>query len=135
MLPSALAPHCVLALAPLLAAVPVPSDVRSPAEEAPGPYQLRFDTRRDGLVTGVGAAVHLSCELLFKEDLAPATCRWCDRVTDGTDRLNRLDRWCVLRTISITDSGQADQLAGTGAAMPLRGTRCTDAGAFVTSRE
>jgi hypothetical protein len=37
--------------------------------------------------------VLLSSELLFKEYLAPATCRWCDRAPDGTDRLNRLDRW------------------------------------------
>ena len=93
MLPSVLAPSCVLALAALLAAAPVPSDVRPLAEEAPGPYQLRFDTRRDGLITGVGAVVLLSSELIFKEDLAPATCRWCDRAPDGTDRLNRLDRW------------------------------------------
>jgi membrane-associated phospholipid phosphatase len=63
------------------------------AEEAPGPHQLRFDAPRDGLITGVGAVLLITSEGLFKEELAPATCRWCHRAPDGTDRLNRLDRW------------------------------------------
>lgn len=93
MLPSVLAPHCVLAVAALLAASPVPSDVRLLAQEAAGPHELRFHETRDGLVAGVGAVLLFGSEALFKDNLAPATCRWCDRAPDGTDRLNRLDRW------------------------------------------
>jgi membrane-associated phospholipid phosphatase len=93
MLPSVLASHCVLAVAALLAAAPAPSDVRPPADQAPGLHELHFDATRAGLVAGVGAALLLGSEALFKENLAPATCRWCDRAPDGTDRLNRLDRW------------------------------------------
>jgi membrane-associated phospholipid phosphatase len=93
MLPSVLTPHCVLAVAALLAASPVPSDVRPLADEPARLHELRFDWTRDGLITGVGAVLLISSEGLFKEELAPATCRWCDRAPDGTDRLNRLDRW------------------------------------------
>ncbi len=93
MLTSVLTSHCVLAAAALLAASPVPSDVGSSADQAPRPHELRFNPTRDGLITGVSAVLLLSSEALFKEDLAPKTCRWCDRAPDGTDRLNRLDRW------------------------------------------
>jgi membrane-associated phospholipid phosphatase len=93
MLPSVLTPHCVLAVATLLAASPVPSGAQPLAEQATAPHELRFDWTRDGLIAGVGAALVISSEGLFKEDLAPATCRWCDRAPDGTDQLNRLDRW------------------------------------------
>jgi hypothetical protein len=71
----------------------VPPDVRPTADEAPRLHELRFNSTRDGLITGVGAVLLISSEALFKEDLAPATCRWCDRAPDGTDRLNGLDRW------------------------------------------
>ncbi|MDY7225264.1 phosphatase PAP2 family protein [Hyalangium rubrum] len=93
MLPSVLPSHCVLALASLLAASPVPSEARPSAEAAPQVHELRFNWTRDGLITGAGAVLWIGSEALFKDDLAPATCRWCDRAPDGTDRLNRLDRW------------------------------------------
>ena len=93
MLTSVLTSHCVLAVAALLAASPVPSDAGSSADQAPRLHELRFNPTRDGLITGVGAVLLLSSEALFKEELAPSTCRWCDRAPDGTDRLNRLDRW------------------------------------------
>jgi membrane-associated phospholipid phosphatase len=35
----------------------------------------------------------ISSESFLKDDLAPARCRWCDRAPDGTETLNRLDRW------------------------------------------
>jgi membrane-associated phospholipid phosphatase len=88
-----LASHCVLAVAALLATSPVPPDARPSAEQAQGIHELRFDWTRDGLITGVSAALLISSEGLFKDELAPATCRWCDRAPDGTDNLNGLDRW------------------------------------------
>jgi membrane-associated phospholipid phosphatase len=45
------------------------------------------------VLTGVGAVLWIGSEALLKEELAPNPCRWCDRAPDGTDRLNRLDRW------------------------------------------
>jgi membrane-associated phospholipid phosphatase len=35
----------------------------------------------------------IGSEALLKEQLAPETCRWCDRNSDGTDALNGLDDW------------------------------------------
>jgi membrane-associated phospholipid phosphatase len=93
MLPSVLPAHCVLAIASLLAASPVPSDARPAAEGASQFHELRYDWAQDGLITGVGAVLLLSSEALFKEQLAPKTCRWCGRNPDGTDGLNGLDRW------------------------------------------
>jgi len=93
MLPSVLPAHCVLAIASLLAASPVPSDALPAAERAPSFHALRYDWARDGVITGVGAVLWISSEALFKEQLAPETCRWCDRNPDGTDGLNGLDRW------------------------------------------
>jgi membrane-associated phospholipid phosphatase len=43
-------------------------------------------------LTGVGAALWISSELLFKHQLAPASCRWCDRDAAGNDTLNGFDR-------------------------------------------
>jgi membrane-associated phospholipid phosphatase len=93
MLPSVLPAHCVLAIASLLAASPVPSDARPAAEGASPFHELRYDWARDGLITGVGAVLWISSESVFKEQLAPESCHWCDRNPDGTDGLNGLDRW------------------------------------------
>jgi hypothetical protein len=93
MLPSVLPTPCVLALASLLAAAPVPPESLPAAEGAPIVHPLRFDWTRDGAITGVGAVLWIGSEALLKRDLAPETCRWCDRNPDGTDGLNRLDRW------------------------------------------
>jgi membrane-associated phospholipid phosphatase len=94
MLPSVLPSHCVLALASLLAASPVPLDAPpAAAEEAPRYHELRFNWTRDGAITGVGAVLWIGSEAFLKSTLAPEQCRWCDRAPDGTDRLNRLDRW------------------------------------------
>lgn len=93
MLPSVLPAHCVLAIASLLAASPVPLDARPAAEGASSFHELRYDWTRDGLITGVGAVLWISSEAIFKEELAPEPCRWCDRNPDGTDGLNGLDRW------------------------------------------
>jgi len=48
---------------------------------------------RDGVITGVGAVFWIGSEALLKEQLSPATCRWCARNLDGTDLLNGLDTW------------------------------------------
>jgi membrane-associated phospholipid phosphatase len=93
MLVSVLPSHCVLALASLLAASPVPPDAPSAAQGAPGYHELRFSWARDGAMTGVGAVLWIGSEALLKDTLAPERCRWCDRAPDGTDRLNGLDRW------------------------------------------
>jgi membrane-associated phospholipid phosphatase len=41
----------------------------------------------------VAAVIWIGSEALLKEDLAAATCGWCDRNPDGTDSLNSLDTW------------------------------------------
>nr|WP_171437400.1 phosphatase PAP2 family protein [Corallococcus exercitus] len=76
---------CLLVLAPL-----------SPAaaqDTSDAPRALRFNWTRDGIITGTAGVLWISSESVFKDNLAPAQCRWCDRAPDGTDRLNRLDRW------------------------------------------
>ncbi|WP_223634815.1 phosphatase PAP2 family protein [Corallococcus sp. EGB] len=80
-----LATFCLLLLAPL-----------SPAaaqDTSDSPRALRFNWTRDGIITGTAGVLWISSETVFKDSLAPAQCRWCDRAPDGTDRLNRLDRW------------------------------------------
>jgi membrane-associated phospholipid phosphatase len=71
----------------------VPQAALPSAEGAPVVRDLRFDWVRDGVITGVGAVYWIGSEALLKKDLAPGSCRWCDRNPDGTDSLNRLDRW------------------------------------------
>jgi hypothetical protein len=93
MLPSVPSAHCVLAIASLLAASPVPPDALPAAGGAPQVHELRYNWTRDGVITGVGAVLLISSEALFKEQLAPESCRWCDRNPDGTDGLNALDTW------------------------------------------
>lgn len=93
MLPSVLPSSCVLTVASLLAASPVPPAAAPAAEGAPILHDLRFDWTRDGVITGVGAVLWIGSESVFKKDLAPTTCRWCDRHPDGTDALNGLDKW------------------------------------------
>jgi membrane-associated phospholipid phosphatase len=87
------ASSCVLALASLLASTPVPPAALPSAEAAPLVRELRFDWTRDGAITGAGAVYWIGSEALLKKKLAPEPCRWCDRNPDGTDSLNRLDRW------------------------------------------
>jgi len=93
MLPAVLSAPCVLTLASLLAASPVPPDASPAAGQAPGFHELRFNGARDGVITGVGAVLWIGSEALLKEQLVPDTCRWCDRNPDGTDALNGLDDW------------------------------------------
>ena len=93
MLPSVPSAHCVLAIASLLAASPVPPDARPAAEGTSQVHELRYNWTRDGVITGVGAVLWIGSEALFKEQLAPKPCRWCDRNPDGTNGLNGLDAW------------------------------------------
>ncbi|RKG79238.1 phosphatase PAP2 family protein [Corallococcus terminator] len=76
----------LLTLAPL-----APASAQDTASDAP--HALRFNWTRDGIITGAAGALWISSETVFKDNLAPAQCRWCDRAPDGTDTLNRLDRW------------------------------------------
>ena len=80
-----LATFCLLVLAPLTPA--------AAQDTSDAPRALRFNWTRDGIITGTAGVLWISTESVFKDNLAPAQCRWCDRAPDGTDRLNRLDRW------------------------------------------
>ncbi|MFP2910803.1 phosphatase PAP2 family protein [Pyxidicoccus sp. 3LFB2] len=83
----------VVAIALLLALAPLsPASAQSGTDE-PRLHELRFDWARDGAITGAAGALWISSESFLKAELAPARCRWCDRAPDGTDTLNRLDRW------------------------------------------
>ncbi|WP_093517747.1 phosphatase PAP2 family protein [Stigmatella erecta] len=88
-----LSAQLLLVAVPLLSSVPLSPDARPSSGQAPGFHALRFDWKQDGALLGAAAVLLVGSEVLFKEDLAPATCRWCDRAADGTDSLNRLDRW------------------------------------------
>jgi membrane-associated phospholipid phosphatase len=93
MLPSVRSSHSALAIAVLLALFPLsPASAQEPGD-SPRVNDLRFSWARDGLLTGTAGLLWISSEALFKEDLAPAKCRWCDRAEDGTDTLNGLDTW------------------------------------------
>ncbi len=83
----------VLAIAVLLALAPLSPASAQDTEDSPRLHELRFDWVRDGVITGAAGVLWISSEALFKDDLAPAKCRWCDRAPDGTDTLNALDRW------------------------------------------
>jgi membrane-associated phospholipid phosphatase len=92
-MPSAL---CFLALASLVASSPLPAEAlpgARQAADAPALHALDVNWTRDGLITGGSAVLWLSTEFIFKEELAPSPCRWCDRDAAGTDTLNALDRW------------------------------------------
>lgn len=94
MLASVLSPYCVVALASLLAVSPVQAQSGQAAADTPQAiHALKFDWTRDGIITGVGGVLWIGSEAFFKDELAPKQCRWCDRAADGTDTLNRLDKW------------------------------------------
>ncbi|XXF75869.1 phosphatase PAP2 family protein [Myxococcaceae bacterium GXIMD 01537] len=94
MLGSVLSPHCVVAVACLLAATPALAEApRAQATTGPEVHELRFDWTRDTLITGAAGVLWIGSEALFKDELAPDSCRWCDRAEDGTDTLNSVDRW------------------------------------------
>jgi membrane-associated phospholipid phosphatase len=62
---------------------------------APGasPYvdtTFRYDLRVDLPITGVGLAAWIATEVA-KPQLAPSSCRVCERAADGTDQLNGFD--------------------------------------------
>lgn len=82
-----------LVMALLLAVAPLSPASAQEDSDSPQLHELRFDWTRDGILTGTAGVLWISSEALFKSDLAPAKCRWCDRAPDGTDTLNRLDRW------------------------------------------
>jgi membrane-associated phospholipid phosphatase len=92
-MPSAL---CFLALASLAASSPLPAEALPRAQQAtdtPALHALDVNWTRDGLISGGSAVLWLSTEFFLKDELAPRTCRWCDRDAAGTDTLNALDRW------------------------------------------
>ncbi|HEX8820752.1 MAG TPA: phosphatase PAP2 family protein [Archangium sp.] len=92
-MPSAL---CLLALASLVASSPAFAEALPTAQQAsdnPTVHALEFNWGRDAAITGVGGLLWIGSEALLKEQLAPKSCRWCDRSADGTDTLNGVDRW------------------------------------------
>ncbi|WNZ64657.1 phosphatase PAP2 family protein [Myxococcus sp. MxC21-1] len=93
MLPPVRLPYRAFAIAVLLSVVPFSPAAAQDGSDEPRLHELRFDWTRDGVSTGVAGVLWISSEAFFKDNLAPAQCRWCDRAPDGTDRLNRLDRW------------------------------------------
>jgi membrane-associated phospholipid phosphatase len=88
---------CFLALASLAASSPVPSEALPSSarqvSDAPTVHALDFNWTRDGAITAAAGVLWIGSEALFKKDLAPKTCHWCDRSVDGTDTLNGFDRW------------------------------------------
>lgn len=52
--------------------------------------QLRHDVPTDLAITSAGLAVAISLELLLPT-IGPTQCRWCDRDSQGNDRLNAFD--------------------------------------------
>ncbi|HYO73110.1 MAG TPA: phosphatase PAP2 family protein [Archangium sp.] len=88
---------CFVALASLAASSPLPSEALPSAarqvSDAPTVQALDFNWTRDGILTGAAGLLWIGSEAVFKKDLAPKTCRWCDRSVDGTDTLNGVDRW------------------------------------------
>ncbi len=93
MLPPVRLPYQAVAFAFLLTLAPALPAVAQDGAGEPQLHELRFDWTRDGIVTGAAGVLWISSETFLKDSLAPARCRWCDRAPDGTDRLNRLDRW------------------------------------------
>ena len=67
---------------------------------------LRTDAAVDGAITGSAAALWLGSELLFKKQLAPASCRWCS--DDGFDR-------SIRSALVWSNPKTADTLSGIGA--------------------
>jgi membrane-associated phospholipid phosphatase len=88
---------CFLALASLAASSPVPAEAlpvaARQASDAPRVHALDFNWTRDGIITSAAGLLWIGSEAVFKKDLVPKTCRWCDRSADGTDTLNAVDRW------------------------------------------
>jgi membrane-associated phospholipid phosphatase len=88
-----------LTLASLAASNPLPAEVLPgptqavQAADVPRVNALAFDWTREALVTGVSGALWITSEALLKKELAPKTCRWCDRGPAGEDTLNAVDRW------------------------------------------
>jgi len=73
----------------LLCAVALSAEPAAP----PVTYPLEVNLPADVSITAGAAAIWLASETLFKKNLAPSTCHWCDRAADGTDHLNALDAW------------------------------------------
>lgn len=66
------------------------SAVEEPISVQPSNAALSYDLPVDISVTLGAGVLALSLELLASK-LAPSTCHWCDRNSDGSDSLNRFD--------------------------------------------
>src|SRR6267142_2063924 len=71
--------------------------------------QLRYDLPLDLTVTGVFGVGWVASEI-WKGDLAPSACRWCDRNADGSDGLNSVDA-AVRRSVLWSDPSAANRLS------------------------
>lgn len=97
------------------------------------PAALRYDLVTDGAITAAGAALWVSSETFLKDDLAPDSCRWCDRDAAGTDTLNPIDRFGARLRLLDEELHTADTLSNIGAfaVLPLAAAATH---AFVASR-
>lgn len=82
-------------------------------------HPLRVNWTVDGTVTGVGLVAWLASEAVFKHQLAPADCRWCDRDSSGADTLNAFDRWGRTARWGADDLLVADGLSNAAAFVVL----------------
>jgi len=87
-----------------------------PVSEMPT-AELRYDLPLDLTVTASGIVMSLTLELLAP-NIAPKTCRWCDRDSDGRDSLNGFDaairnslRWSGTKTADTASNAFSYGLA------------------------
>jgi membrane-associated phospholipid phosphatase len=78
----------------ILAALLTTLGASRPAVAEPAPSNdLSYNPHVEIPLTFASVLVWLGSETVFKKNLAPTTCRWCDRDESGQDTLNGLDRW------------------------------------------
>jgi membrane-associated phospholipid phosphatase len=64
--------------------------ILAPARASAERLRLRYDPLLDGTLTGAAATL-IVLNGVFEADIAPSTCKWCDRDDDGRDTLNGFD--------------------------------------------
>jgi membrane-associated phospholipid phosphatase len=84
--------------------------IATPNEPAPSAVAAQTpDLRLHLALTVVGAATWATLTV-FSSSLAPSSCRWCDRNSDGSDSLNGFDA-SVRRTLRWSNTKMADTLS------------------------
>jgi hypothetical protein len=117
----------MLATAAFAAPAPVRAEPPSapPAEARSAREDLAHDLMLDSTVTAAGGLGWILSEV-FKDALAPASCRFCDRAADGADSLNGFDRtareglrWSNPSAANVASNVTGFALAPTGCAARL----------------